>query len=355
MRIMNPRRIWALKCLAVSFILLLLPGCSKPVPSQTEFVLGTVCTINLYDRGRVKIYREIFDRLREIENLMSANLEDSDLERINDAAGINALEVHPDVITVLKRAVRFAELSGGAFDPTVGPLVKLWGIGSDAERIPGEEEIAAVIPLINWRDIVIDEEAGAVFLSRRGMRLDLGAIAKGYAADEAARIIRAAGISRALIDLGGNIIVCGDRRDGGPWRVGIQHPAESHGAYFGIAEVKDKTLVSSGVYERFFESGGRRYHHILSTQDGYPVDNGLLSVTVISDSSIDADALSTSLFALGYEKGAALAESLDNTEAIFVFADLSVRGTSGAFENFTLTDEDFSMVALFPQIEYIQR
>jgi thiamine biosynthesis lipoprotein len=326
-------------------MLMLFMGCSGPVPSRSEFVLGTVCTVNLYDRGVPRVYREIFDRLREIENLMSANLEDSDLGRINNAAGIEAVEVHPDTIAVIKRAIHFAELSGGAFDPTVGPLVKLWGIGTDAERIPPEEEIAAVLPLINWRDIGIDEDACTVFLARPGMSLDLGAIAKGYAADEVAAIIKAANIRRALIDLGGNIIVLGAGRNGGPWKVGVQNPLEGRGAYFGIAEARDKTLVTSGVYERYFEdpATGKRYHHILSVQTGYPVDNGLLSVTIIGDSSIDADALSTSLFALGFEEGSALVESMDNTEAVFVFTDLSVRGTSGAFEDFTITDGDFKI------------
>jgi thiamine biosynthesis lipoprotein len=312
------------------------------MPAQSEFVLGTACSVNLYNRGTPRIYRNIFDRLREIENAMSANLEDSDLGRINAAAGLAAVAAGADTIAVLKRALRFAELSGGAFDPTVGPLAKLWGIGFDNERIPTEDEIAQALSLINWRDVVIDEDAGTVFLSRPGMGLDLGAIAKGYAADEAARIIAGAGIERALIDLGGNILAYGAKEDGGYWRVGIQNPAAGRGAYIGVAEVKNKTLVTSGVYERFFESGGRRYHHILSTRSGYPVDSGLLSVTVIGDNSMDADALSTSLFALGYDKGRALAESMENTEAIFVFTDLSVRGTSGAFGVFTLTDSDFT-------------
>jgi thiamine biosynthesis lipoprotein len=341
----------------LGMLLIILPDCSGSVQSRSEFVLGTVCAVSLYDRGSPKIYREIFDRLWEIENLMSANIEDSDLGRINRASGIEAVEVHPDTIMVLKRAIRFAELSDGAFDPSVGPLVKLWNIGSGADRVPGEEEIAAVLPLINWKDIVIDEDAVTVFLRQPGMRLDLGAIAKGYAADEAAGIVRAAGIKRALIDLGGNILVYGTKRDGSSWRVGIQNPVEGRGAYFGIAEIQNmppssgggvlpgsKTMVTSGVYERFFEFGGKRYHHILSTRSGRPVDNGLLSVTVISGSSIDADALSTSLFALGYEKGSILAESMDATEAIFVFADLSVRGTSGAFGYFNLTDQDFTVI-----------
>jgi thiamine biosynthesis lipoprotein len=310
--------------------------------AQSEFVLGTACSVNLYGQGTREIYRKIFDRLREIESRMSASLEDSDLGRINAAAGVEAVAAHPDTIGTLLRAVRFAELSGGAFDPTVGPLVKLWGIGSGDEKIPAEDEIERALSLINWRDIVIDAEAGTVFLARPGMGLDLGAIAKGYAADEAARIIAGAGIERALIDLGGNILVYGAKEDGSPWRVGIQNPEEGRGAYVGVAEVRDKTLVTSGVYERFFESGGRRYHHILSTSAGYPVDSGLLSVTVISDNSMDADALSTSLFALGYEEGRALAESMENTEAIFILEDHSVRGTSGAFAHFTVTDNDFT-------------
>jgi thiamine biosynthesis lipoprotein len=327
---------------AVVLLLGVLSGCVKPLPAQSEFVLGTACSVNLYDQGTSGAYRKIFDRLREIERAMSANLEDSDLGRINAAAGLEAVAASAGTIRALKRAVYFAELSGGAFDPTVGPLVKLWGIGSGGEKIPGEDEIAGALSLINWRDIVIDEDAGTVFLARPGMGLDLGAIAKGYAADETARIIGEAGIERALIDLGGNILVCGAKKDGSPWRVGIQDPTGGRGAYAGVAEVTDKTLVTSGVYERFFESGGRRYHHILSTSSGYPVDTGLLSVTVISGNSMDADALSTALFALGYEAGLALAESMENTEAVFIFADRSVRGTSGAFDHFTLANDDFT-------------
>jgi thiamine biosynthesis lipoprotein len=306
-------------------------------------VLGTACVVNLYERGTRETYRKIFDRLREIENTMSANLEDSDLGRINAAAGVKAVAAHPDTIKVLKRALHFAELSGGAFDPTVGPLVKLWDIGSGNEKIPGEEEIAQALSLINWREIFIDETAGTVFLPLPGMGLDLGAIAKGYAADEAAGIIAEAGIERALVDLGGNILVYGAKPDGSPWRVGIQNPTDNRGAYIGIAEVTNKTLVTSGVYERFFESGGKRYHHILSTRTGYPVDSGILSVTVISGRSMDADALSTTLFALGYEAGLSLAESMENTEAVFISADRSIRGTSRAFDHFTLTDEDFRL------------
>ncbi|QQO09753.1 FAD:protein FMN transferase [Breznakiella homolactica] len=319
-------------------------GCANQIPAQSEFVLGTVCTVNLYNRGNAKVYREIFSRLREIESRMSANMDGTDVEAVNANAGIAPVAVHRDVLEVVQRSLYFAELTGGAFDPTVGPLVKLWNIGSDDARIPRQEEIDAVLPLVNWRNVRVDEDAGTVFLTEPGMRLDLGAIAKGYAADEAARIIAKARIPRAIIDLGGNVYAYGTKEGGAPWRIGIQNPSGLRGSYLGIMEVRDKTMVTSGVYERFFESGGIRYHHILSGKDGYPVSNGLLSVTIVTDHSIDADALSTGVFALGYEQGRALVESQDNAEAVFVFEDMSIRGTSGAFSYFSLTDRDYHII-----------
>jgi thiamine biosynthesis lipoprotein len=313
-----------------SFFLLLiltvaLEGCFKPEPVQGEFVLGTVCTISLYNKGNAQVYRKIFARFREIENRMSVTLAGTDIDRINIGAGIEQVAVHPDVFEVIEQAVRYAEISEGAFDPTVGPLVSLWGIGGDNPRLPAQEEIDAVLPLINWRDIVLDREKSTVFLRRSGMALDLGAIAKGYAADEAAAIIGKAGIKRAIIDLGGNILALGERQDGNPWRVGIQNPQEPRGAYIGVLRVRDKTVVTSGGYERFFEEDGIRYHHILSPADGYPVRNGLLSVTIVADRSIDADALSTSVFVLGYDRGKVLIESLEAVAAIFIFEDMNVR------------------------------
>ncbi|MDR0718706.1 MAG: FAD:protein FMN transferase [Treponema sp.] len=320
-----------------------LTGCSKPEPTQAEFVLGTVCTITLYDAGKPKVYRAIFDRLVEIEKRMSVGMEGTDVYRVNEAAGIEAVVVHPTVFEVIERAVDFAKLSGGAFDPTVGPLVSLWGIGKDNPRLPEQAEIDAALPLINWRDIDLDREKSTVFLKRPGMALDLGAIAKGYAADEAAAIIKKAKVPRAIIDLGGNILVYGEKPDGTPWRVGIQNPLETRGAYIGIVEAREKTVVTSGVYERYFESDGVRYHHILSPALGYPVQNGLLSVTIIASRSIDADALSTSVFALGYKEGRALIDSLEDVAGIFVFDDLSIRLTKGA--SFRLTDDKYQIVS----------
>jgi len=321
-------------------------SCRQNETTRIEFALGTVCVVSLFDNGQDKIYNDIFSRLREIENLMSVNIPSSDVSRVNASSGIEPVIVHENVFTVIERAKYFAELSLGAFDPTVGPLVSLWGIGSDNQRVPSLSEIEKAISLINWRIIELNAETKSVFLTETGMALDLGAIAKGYAADETALAAIRAGVKRAKIDLGGNIILIGEKTDKTPWRVGIQNPEKERGNILGIAQTSAplnfpalKTIVTSGIYERNFEENGKRYHHIFDPSTGYPSYNGLLSVTIITNISMDADALSTAVFVLGYEKGSALLESFPETEAIFVFEDRSVKTTPGA--NFTLTDTSY--------------
>ncbi|MDR0758725.1 MAG: FAD:protein FMN transferase [Treponema sp.] len=320
-----------------------LAGCRKGPPSQAEFALGTLCTVSLYDQGKPEVYRELFSRFREIESRMSVTLPDSELNRINAHAGIEPVQVQSDVFEVLELAARYAELSDGAFDPTIGPLVSLWNISGDEPRLPSQEEIDALLPLVSWRDLELDREGRTVFLKRPGMALDLGAIAKGYAADEAAGILRKNRIKRAIIDLGGNILAYGEKQDRRPWRIGIQNPLDSRGSYIGIMEVRDHTVVTSGVYERFFEEDGVRYHHILSPADGYPARSGLLSVSVVTRRSADADALSTAVFVLGYERGKALVESSEGVGAVFIFEDKSIRLCGGA--DFVLTDENYRIVS----------
>jgi thiamine biosynthesis lipoprotein len=329
-------------------------SCARGIPAQREFVLGTVCGIDLYEEGTRGEYDAIFAELRRLQAMMAFSPasageevpEATALDLINRNAGIQPVGAPEELLDVLERARYYAELSGGAFDPTVGPLVRLWGIGGPSPRVPGAAEIQEALDLVDWRDLLIDREAGTVFLRRRGQALDLGAIAKGYAADRAALILETpgsprfrlpwrSGKRRAIIDLGGNILALGER-PGGPWRIGIQDPLEERGIYLGVLEVKDKSVVTSGIYERYFEEGGKRYHHILSTGDGYPVQNGLLSVTIIADRSTDADALSTAVFALGPEKGLALVEGLPDTEAILIREDRTVILSSGA--SFSLPD-----------------
>jgi FAD:protein FMN transferase len=363
------------KLLSLALLPLLLSACFKRQPSQREFALGTVCVINLYESGNDRLYSRIFSRIREINNVMGAfpgefedlledllnddtinNLDFGDkavsalvsgVLAINRKAGIAPVKVRADLIEVLETALRYAELSGGAFDPTVGPLVRLWNIGTDAQRIPSDDEIAAALTLVNFRDLVIDRGNGTAFLRRRGMEIDLGAIAKGYAADEAGRIAKEGRVKRGIIDLGGNILALGWRGERGkellPWRIGVQNPFGSRGEYIGVLAVHDTSVVTSGVYERYFDNGGTRYHHILSTTDGYPVDNGLLSVTIVTGRSMEADALSTAVFAMGFVRGKALIDSIPGAQAVFVFADRSVKITEGLSGIFTLTDDKFTL------------
>ena len=327
-------------------LILFFSSCSQQEPFRIEFALGTVCTVMLYDQGKNSVYNEIFSKIHNIDNLMSVNNPYSDISRINRSAGIEPVQVHEDTFKVIERAVYFARLSNGAFDPTVGPIVSLWGIGTENQRKPSQEEIEEILPLINWRNIELNSSTHSVYLSREGMALDLGAIAKGYAADVAAQIVSKAGLTRALIDLGGNIVTFGVKKDRSPWRVGIQNPNQERGAIIGFiqapSEITLQTVVTSGIYERSFEENGIRYHHLFSPSQGIPAQTGLLSVTVVTDVSMDADALSTAVFVLGYERGMELIKALPGTEAVFVFEDLSVRRTSGA--DFTLTDNAFLII-----------
>ncbi|MDR2181659.1 MAG: FAD:protein FMN transferase, partial [Treponema sp.] len=264
--------------------------------ARAEWVLGTLCRIDLFEYGAKENYDMLFDRLFELDRLLSASREDSELSLVNRNAGVKPAPVSPELMTVLSRALYFAGASAGpegkaAFDPTVGPLVKLWGIGSGGQRVPAPEEISSALSLVNWREVIPGERGGGdasgdrVLLRRAGMALDLGAIAKGYAADELVRLLRRENIPRALIDLGGNIYVYGTRAEAGTeggasWRVGVQNPLDGRGSYLGVLSVRNTSVVTSGVYERFFEADGKRYHHILDTAGGYPVENDLLSVTI---------------------------------------------------------------------------
>jgi len=324
-------------------IILFFASCAQTEPWKAEFTLGTVCSVTLYEQGHSKNYDSVFSRIIEIENLMSLNISESDVNRINAAAGSEPVQVHEDVFRVIERAVFFAEMSNGAFDPTVGPLVSLWGISGDYPRVPSHEEIVDVLQFINWRDIELNESTRSVYLKRSGMALDLGAIAKGYAASEAAAVLIENKVKRAVIDLGGDIVIFGETRERRPWRVGIQNPVGNHGSYMGVLQLSakdgEKSVVTSGVYERFFVKDGQRYHHIFSPSQGYPASNGLLSVTIITSNAMDADALSTAVFVMGYERGLTLINRLPGVEAIFIFEDNSVYTTPGL--NFTITDNAY--------------
>lgn len=317
------------KLLLLSSALLFFWGCKKEaMPPQSQLHLGTVCTINLFDQGSTELYGQMFQKLKGIEQAFSVNLSDSAVSQINQSAGIAPVIVPQEVIYVLQEALRIAERTGGAFDPTIGPLVDLWDIGGDNSQVPSQQAIDHARSLVDWRLVEIDSQRGTVYLPKQGMALDLGGIAKGYAADELVAIAQEAGIQQALFDLGGNIYAFGTKADGTPWRVGVKDPAQPGGSPALALAVQDRSVVTSGMYERFFEQEGIRYHHILNPATGYPVWNDIQSVTIVSKSSLLADALSTSVFVLGREKGLALLESED-AEGVIIGEDNLVYPTSG--------------------------
>lgn len=305
-------------------------------------MLGTVCTIRLVDGGDDKLLDRAFDRLRQIEDELTVNKTGSEIDAVNQAAGEHPVKVGADALAILKKDLGYSAMTDGAFDPSVGPLVKLWGIGTDHARLPSKAEIDAARKLIGWKDIVLDEAAGTVFLKRRGMALDLGSGTKGYATDQLVAMFKAAGVKSAIIDLGGNIFVMGSRPDGKPWRVGLQNPDSSErGDYIGVANLSNETMVTSGVYERFFIKDGKRYHHIMDPATGYPVDNGLTSVTIITGKSFDADGFTTALFAVGRKRGMELGEKA-GVDVIMVDAARHVYMSPGVSKYFQLTDSAFT-------------
>ncbi|MFW5745297.1 MAG: FAD:protein FMN transferase [Spirochaetota bacterium] len=328
---------------------LLLAGCESRPPephSETELLLGTTVSVTTYGDVPDEVYSRAFDRVLEIEERMSTSEEDytmTELMAVNDAAGETPIDVSEDTFHVVAQAVEYSRLTGGAFDVSVQPLVSLWGIGTDRASVPPEEEIQTAVAAVDHRAVRLDEQNQEIFLPEPGMGIDVGGIAKGYAADEVARILREEGVQSALLDFGGNIQTVGTKPDGSAWRIGVQVPDAARGQYIGIADVVDLSVVTSGTYERYFVEDGVRYHHILDTKTGYPVRNGLDSVTIIAGESIEADALSTAVFAMGLEDGLAFVEGLADAEAFFVTSEREVIMSSGMNEYFELTNEDYTL------------
>lgn len=332
------------KYIAVILAVFLFLGCSgkSDVPARsTGIALGTVCSVTVYEGNGDKLLSGAFSLIERYEKLISRNIPESDVGRLNSHSGISAVRVSPEVMYLLELSEKYGKLSGNRFDITVAPLVDLWGIGTEKGAVPSADALEKVLSLVDSSRLVLDRSRGTAFLQQEGMGVDLGGIAKGYIADRVREYLEENKVSGGIIDLGGNIVVFGSKPDGSDFRIGIQDPFEKRGKYLGIVELAEGSLVTSGIYERFLEHEGKHYHHILDPETGFPVENSLAGVAVITGNSADGDALSTSLFAMGTEKGLALAESLPGTEAVFITRNREIFITSGLSEKFILTDNNF--------------
>lgn len=312
--------------------------------SKTNYLLGTIIEVTIYDKQDEKIIDEVFARIAEIEREMTINNADtSEIIALNNASGKNEVVLSPDTFYVVEKGKQYSEISNGIFDITVGPVVKSWNIGTEYAAIPDKNKLAEAVKLVDYTKLSLNKEKHSAYLEEQGMKVDLGAIAKGYAADEAARILKENGVEHAIINLGGNVITVGGNPKGTPWRIAIQDPFNPRGEFIGVVTVADKTVVTSGTYERYFEVDGKKYHHILDPFTGYPVENNLFSVSIITDKSVDGDGLSTTCLLYGLEEGMKLIEKLDNVEAVFITADKKVYASSGLKEIFTITNPEFKL------------
>jgi len=261
---------------------------------------------------------DVFRLIRQQENLFTVNRAGSQVMSINEAAGKHPVAVSAPVFALIERAREVSVLPGSCFNFAIGPLVKRWKIGFKGDSVPPAHELQALLTLTDPARVELDAQQRTVFLPLAGMEIDLGAIAKGYIADVVKTFLRQRGCFCGLINLGGNLQTLDAPAGEASWAIGLQKPFGEPGALVGTVAVSNKSLVTSGVYERYFELNGQRYHHILNPQTGYPLDNELLGVTVISDSSLDGDIFTTLLYGLGVEKGLAFLADYPQIEAIFV-------------------------------------
>lgn len=305
--------------------------------SDTRFLLNTLCTVSLYDKKDSAILQGAFDVMSHYESLFSTKVAGSDIYNINHAGGA-PVKVSADTIKVINEAIGYSQQSGGLFDITVGALTALWNIEGENPTVPSQERIDAARATIGYKKIAISGDT--VTLEDKAAQLDLGGVAKGFIADQVRDYLRGQGVHRAIINLGGNVVTIGSKATNSPWIVGVQQPFQDRNEEVGYLYVSDKSVVTSGIYERYFVQDGKLYAHILDPRTGYPVENNLSSVTIISNDSKQGDGLSATCFLLGVDKAKELVESLPDVQAIFLTKDGQLITTKGIGDTVKFVPKD---------------
>ena len=282
--------------------------------------MGTMIEIILMgdDEGSAdQAVLQAFQEMKRIETLMSSWIDSSDVTRINRSAGKEWVKVSPETMEVIKKAKEISELSEGAFDITVAPLVDLWRKAREKKTPPSVEDVKGKLDLVNFRNIGIDPK-GRVFLKKEGMAIDLGGIAKGHAVDKAFNVLRSLGYHNLIVNAGGDLRA-GGKKHNQPWSIGIQNPREPQKILTRIP-LSDAAVATSGDYQKFFIYQGKQYHHIVNPKNGFPTE-GCQSVTIVTKSCIAADGLATAIFVLGPKKGYALCQKLDGVDCLIVYEE----------------------------------
>jgi thiamine biosynthesis lipoprotein len=335
---MTPRLVAILSAAVLAMACDRAPDARPGVVERAGTAMGSDLRLTAWtedERGAASAFDAVFQEFERLEGLMSVWRPGSDVLRINAAAGDHAVAVSADVRETLRLAEQISEWTDGTFDVTFGALADVWKFDHDQDNtIPGGEAIRARLPLIDYRQIEVDEAAGTVFIKRKGARIHLGGIGKGYAVERSATILRRSGLRDFMIQAGGDLYVAGRKGDR-PWKLGINDPRGPDGRSFATIELADSTLSTSGDYARFFFKDGVRYHHILDPRTGQPA-RLCRSVTIASASPVVADALAKGVFILGPEKGMALVERLPNVEGVIVSARNEILVSSGLKDRFVL-------------------
>lgn len=309
--------------------------------SRSEFLMDTIVDLKVHGIKAEEAVKASFEKMEAVENKMSKTIKTSDIYRINQNAADKWVKIDKSTFKVIQKAVEYAQKTEANFDPTIAPLVEVWGIGTEEAKIPEAEQIEKAKALVDYNNLLLDSDNYRVKFSQRGMALDLGGIAKGYAADEVYKVLKSYGLKSALVNLGGNVLTLGTKKDGSLWKIGIQDPRRQRGSVMAALELSDQTLVTSGNYERYFEKDGVIYHHLINPETGKPTRNNLLSVSIITENSFEADALSTSAYIMGLDRGRKLIESLPGVEAIFVTEANQLYLSSGLQEKVEIINSDF--------------
>ncbi len=295
------------------------PPAAKPY-KETQFLMDTIVEMTAYGPGAENAVKAAFAEIKRLHDVTNNFDPASQVSKINQAAGRDKVKADPDLIAMLKRSNELSDKLDGTFDVTVGPLTELWGIGRKGDFVPAQADIDKVLPLVNYRLVAIDDAAGAVYLAKEGMKLDLGGIAKGYAVDKAIAILKSHGVASALVNAGGDVRVIGRRPDGNPWRIGVQHPRTADAIIAKLSLTEWDTMETSGDYQRYIIKDGVRYSHVLDPRTGRQ-PRQLVSVTMALHNSADGDIFSTALLILGPERGLELLRQFPGVEAIMIAAD----------------------------------
>ncbi len=316
---------------------------AERVYSYSAVLMGSPILLKLFE-DNPQVATSVFRLIKQQEDLLTVNRAHSQLMTVNKAAGHHAVVVSRPVFNLISQAKSVSLQNDSCFNLAIGPLVKHWKIGFRGHTVPPAADIQSLLPLTRPEHVILDPQTCSVFLQQPGMEIDLGAIAKGYIADRVRDELRRMGVEHALINLGGNVLAIGAPLYGGNrWAIGLKKPFGSADASIGIIEVVGESVVTSGIYERYFEVDGKIYHHILDPKTGYPLDNEILSVTVISDNSIDGDIYTTLLYGMGVKKALSYLTTIPHIEAIFVTKAGQVILSSQRQFRFTLLDESYHL------------